>query len=466
MKLINKMNSSMSKVWVEGEKSYYANKYYGFYCKTPLVDGEPKLLFYHQEYLDFIKPDVSSDTIIIKEANETTMYQVHDEKKTRYKNDDLLKQFEIQQLDRYQMVGDLSNNYTFTENSTGKVIKFGKAKHRLITERQGNFYFRKDKKPKQLLRLNDNFETLASYDFEGQGVFSIKVIEQYAFSGYTGTPHYLEVFDLDKFTPVSPKMQVEDPNVCVYKISELYYIRCGGSLFVWNGSSLIRHDFGQNKQVWNILAKKDYLYVAFEQDPYLYAYQAGTLKLLKKQRITNDAYQPLSLFNFDSHTQCDVILNESGKINQLNYTMAWADEDFFSDKAFEVEMEAPIHTETKIADGELFSVQLTIDASQPLEKVIRQSISIAEDAINRHGDMGIESVELDSDSDDTFAATGKYFSPRFNGNIHVCYQNGNFTETRKKQFQEAILELNNSYGIFYGYALGEVNPLTLSVSFE
>lgn len=475
----------MTTVWVDGEKSYYANKFSGFYCKTPFLDAEAKLMFYHDKYLDFIMPSDITDSLIIKEANKTKMYQVYNEKKTLYKNDELLKKSEMEQLENYQMVIDEDNNYTFTSNNTRKITELKGSDNCFEAERNGYFYFRKDNKPKQLLRLNDDFEILASYGFEGQGVYSIKISDQFAFYGYKGTPHYLEVFDLDKFIPVSPKIQVEDPHVRVYKIDELYYIRCGYSLFVWDGENLIKHDFGNNKQVANICAKKDFMYVAFEQDPYLYAYQAGSLTLLKKQRITNDGYHPLSLFSFDTHTQCDVILNEPEKKNQLNYTMAWCDEDFISDEAFEVVMEAPIHIETQIADGELFSVQLAIDASQPLEKVIRQSLSITEDAINRHGDMGLGCVKLsesyDAEEDDylytelhimtsadadTFAETGKYFSPYFNGKIHLCYQNGNFTQTRQKQFQQAINNLNNGYGIFNGYALGKIKPLILSVSFE
>jgi len=467
MKLLNKINSVTGTPKVVGDKSYYVNNIFGFYCKTPLSSAEPELMFYHNyaNGLDFIKVESTDGTFIFKECNTNKMYQVQNGNKTAYKNNELIKQIKTVQLDNYSRLVN-GDGYIFTENSTGKTIEFARTRHNLQTERNGYFYFRKNSKPKQLLRLNEHFETLASYDFEGQGVGPIKVVDQFAFYAYKGTPNYLEVFDLDNFCTVSEKIIVEGTSVRVYKIDNCYYIHSGFHLFVWDGISLHKQDFGNNTKVLYVCAKTDYLYVIFEQDPYVYAYKAETLTLLNKHRICNDAYLPSNLYDFGNYTRCEFELKEPEKHLQLNYTAAWNNDDFFSDQTFDVVMETPIYTETKITEGELFSVKLVIDASQPLETVIRQSIAIAGDAITRHGDMGLDCVEATLTDDDTYSATGKYFSPHFNGKIYVCYQGGNFSEERQEQFQQAIIDLNNYYNIFNAYALGKINIIDLLVSFE
>lgn len=344
--------------------------------------------------------------------------------------------------------------FDILNNRTGEKFEFQKASHKFVAEYAGNLYVAKNNMPKQIQCLDENYNTIKNFTFDGQGFSYINNKDRYIF--YTimdGEDHVLEVFDLKEFRPMCrSKNKIEPWFSCVYKIENLYQIFIGKYLYLWDGSSLSFHDFGAPIKAH--LVKNDILVIGFENDSCLYVFNRKTLHLIRKKKVVMDGYHPAHLSESDGYIAC-LSCGNDGTLDHKKYFSILSDAEFFGDEELNVVVEHSIFQEREISDGESFSLEISVDASFDYIAVARQSIAALDDAIERHSMTIIASRNRE------------HFSDGFNGKIAINFKGSMNLSAQQREW--LILGLNNIINTFEvayrGFNHGDPQPIQLSINF-
>jgi hypothetical protein len=367
-----------------------------------------------------------------------------------FADNEIIEESFTKQYDNYSVVEKDHSHYEFLHRDTNKRIEFKRKGYVFIAERCGYIYFKDTNKPKTLVCMNEEFKIIKSYSYEGWGFGMGQCLDQYLFHKLKTKPLTLEIFDLDNFTPVARHDATDGLCPIVYRIHDTYHIFLGGSLFLWDGVKLKKHDF--NKNISAHLVKRDFLYIGFDNDTNLYAYKPTSLELIHQQNICLKDFQVLRFSTSGQHNACS--LRPFDTTFGQYYFVCWSDDEFFGDP-WEVVEESPIYNESQVDDGNLFFLRINIDASHDYLTIVRQSLAIIDDTIVRHS-----ASTIPSDAD-------KPYSEAFNGVIEACYNNSrHLADEYRKQLTDTCKKIEEFYWVARGYAKGDPQPIRVNVVFN
>ena len=251
------------------------------------LDNEKLLIFsskslYFSNYKDGVfAAQVGKEWFIVEDGN---LRPLKDDSFVQGKSSQVLGGFAVTEFGRW--------GYRFVNIESGEEKLFEERRHHIVDVRNDAFYVKKLSEPQALLKLNENFALIESYGFDGQSIVFEQHLNNYLFYVISGTPLYLEVFDLDKFEVVSERKEVQGSILQVFQSEGVFHVFVGGELFLWDGINLKKQNF--SKEISAFLAKDNFFYIGFKQDPNVYGFQSATLKPLGRKQIGIDGYHPWS----------------------------------------------------------------------------------------------------------------------------------------------------------------------------
>jgi hypothetical protein len=262
--------------------------------------------------------------------------------------------------------------------------------------------------------------------------------------------YYIVAFDLNAFIEMD-RYKVELGCAEVFKNNDDIYLIASAGFFIFRNDLFIHIDLG-GKQISDSLVNDNSIYLSFEGEPYLYAYEHKTIQMIKKKRITFDCFTPRWFRKVGEYNLSHFIPK---KENRMEYFGVWKDEDFLSDEEFEIEVEEAIYKKSELTENDLFSVQFEIDGSADTPVLMRQTIACIEDAIACHTRLSFE------DFPDVPEVQ------KFDGNFKIVFRNSNGIEDLiKKDLLAGIADVERSYKLTHAaWAGGNSNKISIDVDF-
>jgi hypothetical protein len=329
----------------------------------------------------------------------------------------------------------------------GHEIVISESYGRILCERNNYLYFQKQ--GKTIMKVDSDFHEIQSISYEGQGFSGVGIscADRFIFIVLKGPVLILEIIDSENLQAVARFEGVSTSlDLSSYGVNGLYYIFCGDDVFLWDEVSLQRVDLPG--KVSCHLVKDDCFYLAFFNDPHIYAFDFTQFQPITRKKVTSDNFFPVRLAGRSGMTTA--IMSGARKLpGGMEKLAIWNDVDFFREE-LNPEFEEPVCSTHEIEVEDMFSLEISVDASASYSVLARQVPAFLSEALYVHGESVIHPE--------------KPYSDRFSGNVKVIFNMSELLlDEYKQELAEACKETEEFFRFSHGHATGKV--CTVDVEF-
>ncbi len=419
---------------------------------NPQSDQE-QLVSFGEEFNSFLPNVDSPHSWFVQQDGDWFVFE--DGVKNKLESEEGLFKLNAKETESYYILRQGRSSYDIVAKTNKCTSTFKERRSAFICEYDSYLIFDLSRR-NTFVKYDLDFNELAVFEYDEYKSPSLCTqVGYYLFYCLMGSRHDLQVLDLRTFEVVAEYEDTGSTYLSTYKHNETYYFFTGGKLLLWNGGDIEQVDMGG--EISSHLFLDDQLYLGFKNDPHLYLFNTKTLKLRTKKRVTNDGYH-LWLIKKSGETIAIKAFSDTGNsLLKLGYFSGFKESEFLSDDDFEIKTEQPIYTEQEIypEDSALFTLVITVDTSHDYVKVIRHTLAIVEDAIERHAAR--------------YVAIPDYhlYSENFGGQINFVFEDSSNLDNEQQTALSNSLNkiVNNAKLSNKAYAQGEPQDLSLNVSF-
>ncbi|AFU97298.1 hypothetical protein [Simiduia agarivorans] len=307
------------------------------------------------------------------------------------------------------------------------------------------FYFFYDYSVHEVVKLNKDFNEVARKSFKSTWTKFSQLDNLLFIYTRSGTHGDVAVFDLERFDSIAAlPSEAKSVSIVVQpeRVDDSVLFSCGDKSYCWDGNAL-RETF-TDKPVAAYVGKSNFYYIAFKNDPNIYAYDSNLDRTVGKKISASVGFMPARIAAVND-LNCAIFRPVgSREIGGLTYFATWKDDELFSELDIDCLLEPLIYSEEKIYVGEYFFVKIAMQGCDEYGTLARQMMAAVDDAMFKYAFTGEQNI----------------YSDKFLGKIEVDVEKSELLSSRQqKELKDACKEVFR----FYMYATSKVTGKACSL---